>query len=157
MKFPATAQVTKPHLPATNLITLDRRSSRMLLPLQNYFKAHVVSVSKCSPKHRQGDLARQRNGSTGVQIIFRAVCHRYIHRFRSSSWYQSLHQVTTLSSLWSTALHLSGTLYPNVPNSKELQVYKTTARSNKMENIQALCNLTRRLVWGFWMRLACMD
>lgn len=30
MQFPATAHVTKPHLPATNLIILDHRSSRML-------------------------------------------------------------------------------------------------------------------------------
>lgn len=46
---------------------------------------------------------------------------------------------------------------PNVPNFKELQVYKTTPCISKMENTQALCNFSRRLVWGFWMRLACVD
>lgn len=46
---------------------------------------------------------------------------------------------------------------PNLPNFKELQVYRATPHINTMENIHALSSCTRRLVWGFWVRLACVD
>lgn len=77
MQLPSTVWVTKPHLLATNLIILDSGISR-ILPIAGELFQSLVSVSKHSPKqasiHRQGDLVRQQNSSTGVQIIFRAVC-----------------------------------------------------------------------------------
>ena len=157
MPFPATALVTKPLLPATNPITRDCCSSRILPAGEGRFQSPRALSQQAFTEAQTGRLVRQQHGGIGVQITLRAACRRHVHRFGSSSWHRSLQQVTTLSSLWSTALRVCSALYPNLPDFKELQVYKTTPYTKKMENTPALCNLTRRLVWGFWMRLACAD
>lgn len=46
---------------------------------------------------------------------------------------------------------------PNVPNFKELQVYKATPHINKMENIQALLQPYQKACVGILGEIACVD